>query len=551
MTPSTFIHRGDLVNEINRLGTLYDIKDEMIDNPQIFMLCCSNLHEKCEARIVGLYSQKDRHFHIKRVDSIHTCSKNNKKETALFSEIQKYSNIKRTGELVEKISPKFKVSYYDVFKAQNKGNLTLEFFDKENLRNTGNMFLNELGYSAERDLMNFQKTEDLRLECHLSLKREIMELNNNLWCECNRNNFFVKNNQMGKVFRKITELKIYPRSTGTLVLGLLFDPCDEHVIQTFLVSEDSKIKALEAFIEYDKQTIPDTEQHHKSKECDSEQKTKQLKLQETGFENVEEFNEKISNSKNFNSFTPNVTVNESKYNSLFYIIDFDYEIIQFLISKNIPFFIKSRAVTLYIQDPKDEDSQAIDYFNILNNEDMNLLDIDKSHYLKKFCPMNLYNLNNIHYPDFDFITNNILSLSLIDCVNSLLWLISDDLKSKKIIGNEELENKFPETIASYFEEFNEILASDNLSNFNIENCHLDECYCECGKFQENLFPCIHAFYKIKQRNKDPFMYVSTIYSKDNYLKIQDIKPVVDVKVHPNRSKPGSKKKRNDQNDSEE
>lgn len=562
MTPNTFVHRGDLVNEINKLGTLYDIKDEMIDNPQVFMLCCTNINEKCEAKILGLYSQKDKHFHIKRIDSIHTCSKNTKKEAALFAEMQKYPEIKRTGELVEKISAKFKVSYYDVFKAQHKGNLSLEFFDKENLRNTGNMFLSELGYSAERDLMNFQKTEDLKLECLLALKQEAMEMNSNLKSACNRNNFFMKNIQMSKVLRKVTELKIYPRQNGTLILGLLFDPCDEHIIQTFLVSEDSKLKALETFVDYDKQTTSENEVNRS--QSDSIDLSLDHKIKQRKIDNLESINQTVTgehesiNSTMLNTpptkerindipqdDTPSEIPNNQVSSNPFYIIDFDYEVIQFFISKNIPFFIKSRAVSMYLQDSKDEDPYALDYFNILNYGDKELLDLDKSLYLKRFCPFNIYNLNNGQYPDFEFITNHILSLPLIDCAISLLWLISDDLRNKKFIGNEELENRFPETIQSYFEDFNEAEPLEKL------NCDLEQCYCECGKFQENLFPCIHAYYKIKELGKDPFFYVSSIYSKDNFLKIQEIKPVVNLKVHPNKFKSNSKKKKTDQNESDE
>lgn len=495
MTPNTFVHRGDLVNEINRLGALYDIKDEMIDNPLIFMLCCSNMNDRCEAKVLGLFSQKDRLFHIKKVDSNHSCSKNTKKDSALFAEIQKHPDATRTGQLVEKICTKFKVGYYDIFKVQHKGNTALEFFDKENLRNTGNLFLNELGYSTDRDCLSYQKTEDFKLECLLSLKKELLEINSCVKCFTTRNNFYYKHKQMTNVLRKVFELKVYAKATGTLILGCQFDPCDEHIINSFLVSDDSKIKALEAFLEYDKQTLEENEKQ-------------------------------------------------------FFIVDLDFEIIQFLILKNVDFFIKSRAISLYLQDSKEEDPLALNYFNNLNYGDKALLDLNKAYYLKRECPVKLYNLNNCSYPDFEFITNNILALPLIDCVISLIWLISEDLKGRKAFQAEELENKFSDSILSCFEEFNEILVERGVNSNNFE-CNLEECYCECGKFQENLFPCIHAFVKIREMNKDPFLYVSSVYCKDNLAKIQGIVPVVNVKVHPNKMKINSKKKKTDPTDSDD
>jgi hypothetical protein len=352
---NTFVHRGDLVNEINRLGSLYDIKDEAIDTAQIFMLCCTNLHEKCEAKILGIHSQKDKLFRIKRIDSIHSCCKNIKKDMAISFEIQKYPEVKRLGELVEKINKKFKANYYEIFKLQNKNlllldssrdlnsskdmqeNSILEYFDKENLKNSGNLFINELNYSENLDNLSYQKNEDFRLACNLLLKKELLDINNLtenqientseiINVSCNRSNFYFKHVQMCKILRNITELKIYQRSAGTLILGLLFDPCDDHVINSFLVSDDSKIKALEMFLEYDRPII-----HSSNNENSSDQ---------------------------------------------FYLIDFDYEIIQFFISKNINFFIKSRAVSLYLQDSKDEDIHSLDYFNILNYGSTQLLDLE-------------------------------------------------------------------------------------------------------------------------------------------------------------------------------
>jgi hypothetical protein len=173
----------------------------------------------------------------------------------------------------------------------------------------------------------------------------------------------------------------------------------------------------------------------------------------------------------------------------------------------------------------------------------------------------------------------------------LNWLLCEEIKNKKNFPSEELENKFSDSILNCFEDFERKISEfgsgstvfnlgkmankENPENSLKSNSHadlndyaevkgsdqsdphvnLDECYCECGKFQENLFPCLHAYKIIKNMNKDPFLYVSSMYSKDKFLKIEDLHPVVNIKVHPNIARVNNKRKKNDQsinqNDSEE
>lgn len=475
MTPETFIHRGDLVNEINRLGALYDIKDEFLDTPNVFMLCCSNKNERCDAKIVGLHCQKTKQYQIKRLDSMHSCSKNTKREQAIQHEISRMKpRPKRIGEVVEKLHTKFRAGYFEVFRASMKEEgPSFELFEKENITNSQEqqLFIKE-GQMFEytgRDSVISHKTDDSKHECLRALKEEFLELNPLMQCEFSRNNFFFKHKQMGEILRDVCELRILPMANGTLVLGLLFDPNDDFIVQSVLVSEESKTKALEIFIEYD---------------------------------------------------TP----------TRLYIIDMDFELIEFLREAGHPFFIKSRSVFHYLH--TDEDPLPA-YFNELNYGDREFLDLPKEAYLRRFCPTPLYSLNNAHYPDFDFLSPYILSLPFVDCITSLMWSISDDIKGRKVIPGEDYDSRFPEFITGLFEEWE---GKDG-------DVDLEAGTCECGKFQEFLFPCVHAYKKIRERGEDPLLYTSNIYNREIMQKIVDVVPVVNVKVHPFKTKTMPKKKR--------
>ncbi|ELA41953.1 uncharacterized protein VICG_00970 [Vittaforma corneae ATCC 50505] len=537
MTPDTFVHRGDLVNEMNRLGALYDIKEEFMDAQNVFVLCCSNKSERCEARIIGLYSQKDKLYHIRKLDSIHSCSKNTKRELALQHELSKYRNsYKRTGELVECLYGKFKAGYFDVFKANikcNQGYEThtasrFEFFEKENNMNNsiintnivnsqgnavinGNisadaLFIKEnqmFEYDSCRDSVISQKTDDSKHECICALREELMMLNPHITCEFSRNNFFFKHTQMSRFLRKTCEIGILPRINGTIIFGFLFDPNDDHIIQSVLVSEESKLKALEIFLEYDRQHSENTN----------------------------------DDARNSSTEFKNGSDESSATAKLLYIVDMDFDVVEYLSSKNHPFFIKSRSVFQYLQDPKEDDQNLQNYFNEINYGEKEFLELDKATYLKKFCPVNLYNLNNAHYPDFEYITPYILSLSFVDCITSLIWLISEDIKNRKTIVGEDCASRISESIAGIFEEYNDVEPTVDCE------VNLSEGTCECGKYQEFLFPCIHAYKKIKEIGKDPILYTSNIYNKENLLKIKDIIPVVNVKIHPFKPKAVAKKRK--------
>lgn len=503
MSSDTFIHRGDLVNEINRLGAFYDIKEVSIDTPNIFMLTCTNSNEnceielRCEAKIIGMYSQKDKQYHIKKIKSLHSCFKNTKREEALQEEIQKINPKRRIGEIVELLYNRYKVGYLEVFKAILKLNQSQEeqkdgrfdFFENENIKNNNNnnsesLFIKEdqnFEFDGCRDSIISQKTDDSKLNCLHSLKDEFLKLNPKITCEFTRNNFYFKHKQMLVLFRKVREIKIIQRNNGTVILGLLFDSNDDFIINSVLISEESKIKALEVFLEFETQN---------------------------------------------NDNTP-----------LLYLVDLDFEVIDFLISKNHPFFTKSRAIFHYLHDSKDDDINSLNYFNEINYGERDFLDLDKKYYLRKFCPVNLFNLNTAHYPDFEYITPHVLSLPFVDLITSLIWLISDDIKSRKLLTGEDFESRFCDTLVGVFEDF-----EDKEPSLDYE-VNLEKCYCGCGKFQEFLFPCIHAYKLLKKLGKDPLLYTSNLYNKELISKVEDIVPVVNIKVHPSKPRIVGKRKK--------
>lgn len=512
MTLGSFTRRGDLVDEINRLGALYDIKSEFIHNQHIYMLCCSTqLESKCEARILGMYSQQDKMFHIRRLETIHSCSKNIKKESALQYEIQKprYSGM-RLGQIVEAIYPKFKAGYLEVYRAYSRVRGGIWGEQKENRSNTvlgstmgtefpsDGFFVGERGIESmfcstdypKKDGSACQDPDEMVADCLASLKDEFESLNKGMGCRASESSFFFKHIQMGDHLRDVSELKVYSRHGRTVIFGLLFDPCDDHIVQSCMVSDEPKTRALEAFIDWDSQ---------------------------------------VSNPGH----------------QQFFIVDPDGDVMQVLKSKGVPFFIKSRSVSLYLQESKEDDPGAFEYFTELNYGDKEFLEIEKSLYLKRHCPKQMFNLNNAHAPDFEFVTPLMLSLSLVDCATALIWLVHDDLKTRKTFSTEDAECRLPEAIVDFLEECSE---TEPRAEYEAD---LERAYCGCGKFQENLFPCIHACKKIRGLGQDPLMYVSSVYSKDNLLRIHDISPVVNIRMYPQKAKAVQKKRKSDMSNAED
>lgn len=510
MTANSFVNKCDLVIEMKKLGDLFDIKTELIHSPTTYLLCCSNQDEnKCEARILGMFSSKNKTYSIKRIENIHSCNKNKKKYEALKHELQKprYSEM-RMGQIVESLYLRFKINYFDVFKLLFKLN-TFEVTEYHQNENFSNSLINKDSFFTKETVMESILggvellknkpvetiiSESCRFdpfkECLLQLKNELLTLNSFLRVKICKNTFFFKHLQMDECLRDIAEIKIYTHESRIVILGLLFDPNDEYIIQSCLISEEYKNKAIENFLEFD------------------------------------------------------IQVSGLKYRQ-FFIVDMDIDLIQILRSQNVPFFIKSRAVSFYVQDQKENDPYALEYFNELNYGETEYLEIDKVHYLRKFCPRKMYTLNNAPFPDFEFMTLSVLSMPFIECVTSLIWLISEDIKSKKSEFIDLTENKISEFVLDIIESYeeNEVTVPCEVD--------LDTAHCECGKFQENLYPCIHAVKKIKDLKRDPCMYVSSIYSQISLMKIENITPIVDIKIYPQKTRLVNKRKKTEGSTTEE
>jgi SWIM zinc finger len=473
--------RTELLNEINIIGCANDIREEILNNANVYMLCCEHQNEtSCEAKIIGMYSPKDKAFYIKRADLAHKCSRND--DSSLKCEIskQKYRNM-RIGEIVENlVSKKYKIGYFEVFRILKAMRARRISFDndnqnsehsKENCSNMAMIKKNVIGSSSSDEF-----------DCLSEFEREFKILNPRIETHYKSGQFFFKCNEYAKILRNIVEIKVYERPTGFLILGILYDPYNEPLIYSMLLTEHNKKESLDSFISYMKND--------------------------------------------------------------FYIIDLDCEIIDVLKSRQIGFFIKTRSVCAYLEEDIDDDPESYQYYHDCNFGDREYLNLEKKYYLRKHCPKNMFNLNNCCIVDMDFISAIVLSLPFFECLNSLIWLTSEDIKLRKPNFTDSLENRICDSVVDQIEE--------NVENVPINNYEVDlvNKRCGCGKFQEFLVPCVHAIKKMG--DCDPYYYVSNVYLKDSMLRIHNIVPVVDIRIFAYKNKQNSKKSRKvDRNSSEE
>lgn len=485
MNFESFDTMNELIQEMRRIGNYCDIRKEFILNPTQYMLACeTEPFTRCEAKLVGIYSARLKKFFIRRSEMFHSCKVD--KEPFLLNEMgkDKYRS-KRIGEIVTLLYPKCKFSYFDVFKGHPQSkqfameSAIIEELANENINDK--IFKYGISENLQKDLDKENIINDCKysysvnikaatqsspeFNCLKVLKTEFESLNPHIACLVGEDSFYFRHKDMETILRPIYELKIYSKPNRTIILGLLFDNANEHIVYSCLVSDKPKNEALEFFLDCESQTKEDIQ---------------------------------------------------------FYIIDIDNAVMGIMKKRNIDYFLKTRAVCGYLTNYREEDNKMLDYFEAINFGELEFLELEKSTYLKKFFKYPLFNLNNSHFPDFEFIGPLSFVIPLIDTVISLIWLISDDIKNRKIFQYEVLENKFPEFIIDILEGY-----KDSGDDFTV---NLEEGYCSCLKFQENLFPCAHAYKKILDLKKDPLVYVSTMYSKDTMLRIKDIVPVVDIKI---------------------
>lgn len=462
----------ELARAMDGAGCKCGVTQEVVKTPYMYMLVCpKNETLRCGARILGAYSPADGAFHIRRCETAHSCDA----KDAVAAAVQELRNPRyarmRVGEIVEIFAYKMLgMGYFEVYSlVQAMGRLE----DKENAGNARRV--------DARD-------ESLFPACLKHFEGEFSSLNPGVVAEAGEREFFFRQPEYSKHLRNIVELRVYERPTGFLVVGFLYDPGDEPVVQSMLLTESPKAASVRSFL--------------------------------------------VRNSLSF------------------YIIDLDIEIIDVLKAAKVEFFIKTRSVCAYLEESGEDDSSAPQHFYDCNYGDRVYLDLDPRYYLRKYCSVGLFNLNNMPVADPDYITNSLLGLPFFDCLNGLLWLISDDLRCRISIARESVDNKLPESVTELMEDLGHHRPQRDI-DFEIKQCRAqvpDVCACPCGKFQEYLVPCVHAVRKMQSLGIDPYLYVSTIYSRDNITKLPPITPVVNVRAGLRSA--SSKQQRPDQSSSD-
>lgn len=313
------------------------------------------------------------------------------------------------------------------------------------------------------------KAGDAFAECLKCYEAEFKKLNPSITTRIGNEEFFYKQGDYSNHLRPIVELKAIQRPEGFLVLGLLYDSNNEPVIQSLLLTETSKVASLRTFLAY--------------------------------------------NAANF------------------YIIELDCEVIDTVRSFGIDFFVKTRDVCTYLDEPDTEEAIAFQRFLNCNYGDREYLKLEPRYYLRRYCKTDLYGLNNMPPVSFDFVGPEVLALPFFDCLSSLLCSIANCMDAKRQTVYETPELLLSDRVAEYLEDAARHIAEGGAA-FAVDDwsrsCDLEACYCPCGKFQEFLIPCIHAIQKMNSLGIEPYLYVSSVYSRDKLLKLHPPVPVVSL-----------------------
>ncbi|AFM98232.1 hypothetical protein EHEL_050210 [Encephalitozoon hellem ATCC 50504] len=297
---------------------------------------------------------------------------------------------------------------------------------------------------------------------------EFLELNPSAVSHCQEKMFFFSFPEYLDVLVPIVEIRIYKRIEGFAVLGILRDPTWSPIIYSCVVSD--------------------------------------LECQESAF-------------RYFIDSMP----------ELFFLVDFDADLINVLKKKDRKFFVKTRDICKFYYNKTKSIDAVENIWNKCNNDrewsSPELSFIDKKQYLKRCCETEMLGLQNTSECDVEFIGLGIFNLPFFDCIGAILKLASDNLKQRKKSPLGEGKYLFGNNVIRRIEKNLSIDVTDASYNVDLENQT-----CTCGRFQEFLIPCPHACKKILDLGEDPYSYVSDLYSKARLLKLKDITPVVDLPV---------------------
>lgn len=431
----------------------YDLEE----TPKSVAVLCKGRREfGCEARIVAQLRKKDGVFVVKRLRLSHKCpsvtSKYGSPEEMVRMEVYRAigDRYARIGEVVSILAGmNIKMGYFSVWKAMRQGNE----MEKENIK----------AYPLEEE-----GKAELFEAALKEFSHEFLELNPSAIAHHREKMFFFSFPEYIDILVPIVEIRIYKRTEGFAVLGILRDPTWSPTIYSCVVSDlGSQEDAFRYFVD----SMPE----------------------------------------------------------LFFLVDFDASLINILKEKRREFFVKTRDICKFYYNKTKSIDTVENVWNKCNNDkewsSPELDFIDKKQYLKSCCETEMLGLQNTSECDVEFIGLGIFNLPFFDCIGGILKLASDNLKQRKKSPLGEGKHLLGNNVIRRIEKNLSMDVTETSHDVDLENQT-----CTCGRFQEFLIPCSHACKKILDSEEDPYSYVSDLYSKVRLLKLKDITPVVDLPV---------------------
>ena len=237
----TFKTKEDLIQHITDYASETHFKFNITETPRTLSFVCKGKQEfNCDASIVTCFKKKDNCFSIKRMNLKHKCPIANNEfantdeflRNEIFNNITDYSSI-RVGEIVSILYHRgIRVGYssvYNLLKSKNTEDIKLSFYRKLSSDNKSNDMTNSITeeFCTELSNINFDKLDV---------------------CYCS-NMLFYKIKNYIDILYPLVEIKYHKRKEGIVIFGVLYDPIDEPVIYSCVVSDNnSDEEAIKYFL---------------------------------------------------------------------------------------------------------------------------------------------------------------------------------------------------------------------------------------------------------------------------------------------------------------